>query len=384
MINRVVLNETSYFGRGSREKLKEELNSRTLKRAFVVTDHDLVFKDPFQFVLTELNKSNVSYYVFDKVIQNSTITIVKEGISLAKEFMPDCIVAVGGGSAIDTAKAIGIVLTNPEFSDIKSLEGFTKTKKEALPIFALPTTSGSSSEATINYVITDEARVKRMVCIDTHDIPKVAIIDPDLMDDMSKEIAASTGMAALIHAIEGYITKDGWLIPDMFLINAMSILYRNLEKAVNEKDKKAIEKVAYAQYVAGMGFSNAGLGIAHSMSHSLEAYFEIPHGISSAVLAPYVLKFNGNRYSELYRNMAKSFGIGTENLSDLQVIDTIVNCVRALSIKLGLPQKLIDIGVPEEILPTLAKQTINDPCIENNLKKVTVEDILAIYKEAYK
>ena len=384
MVNRIVLNETSYFGRGARKNVSTEITSRNFKKALVVTDEGIVKSGILKMVTDHLEQDSITYVVFDQVKPNPTVSIVKQGIELAKRENIDVLVAVGGGSSIDTAKAIGIVLTNPEFADVTSLDGVANTKNKSLPIIAVPTTAGTAAEVTINYVITDEARVKKMVCVDVHDIPVVAIIDPELMDGMPQAIAASTGMDALTHAMEGYITKAGWLIPDMFHLNSMALLYKNLEKAANAKDKKAIDNVAYAQYIAGMGFSNVGLGIVHSMAHSLGAYFDTPHGVANALLLPHVLKFNGAVCPELYINMGNAFGLNMTGLTNEEAVDKVVEAVKELSKKLNIPQTLQEIGIPEEMIPTLAKQAINDACTGGNPREVTVEDIIKIYQEAYR
>ncbi len=383
MINRVVLNETSYFGRGSREKIMDELNSRGFKKVLVVTDRNLVENGVLEMVTGYIEKSGTSYYVFDGVKPNPTVKNVKDGLMMAQINSVDAIVAVGGGSPIDTAKAIGIIMTNPEYIDVVSLDGVANTKNKALPIIALPTTAGTAAEVTINYVITDEVNTKKMVCVDVHDIPTLAIIDPDLMQGMPQNVAAQTGMDALTHAMEGYITKAGWLIPDMFHINAMALIYKNLESAANDKNRLAVEKIGYAQYIAGMGFSNVGLGIVHSMAHSLGAFFDTPHGLANALLLPYVLKFNGETCPELFRNMGSAFGLDMKNTTDEEAVDKVVQAVRDLSKKLHIPQTLSEIGVPKEMIPTLANQAINDACTPGNPREVTVEDIIKIYEEAY-
>ena len=383
MTNRIILNETSYFGRGSREKVAEEIKNRGYNKILVVTDRALIDAEVAQMVTDVLDNEEIKYFVFDGVKPNPTVTNVHDGLTMAKINNVDAIVAIGGGSVIDTAKAVAVIMTNPEFTDVVSLDGVADTKNKCLPIIALPTTAGTAAEVTINYVITDERRTKKMVCVDPHDIPEVAIIDPDLMQKMPQGLAASTGMDALTHAMEGYITKAGWLIPDMFHINAMSLIYKNLEKAANEKDEEAVEKMGYAQYIAGMGFSNVGLGIVHSMAHSLGAYFDTPHGIANALLLPHVLKFNGKVCPDLYRNMGASFGLDMTNTSDEEAVDKVVEAVRELSVKLGIPQTLREIGVPEEMLPTLAKQAINDACTPGNPRSVTVEDIIDIYQAAF-
>lgn len=383
MINRIILNETSYFGRGAREKLTEEIEARHFEKVLVVTDKSLLETGTVTLVTDVLDKKQINYHVYDGVKPNPSVENVQDGVKVAKDHEADCIVAVGGGSSIDTAKAIAIIMTNPEFSDVVSLDGTAATKNKALPLIALPTTAGTAAEVTINYVITDEVRTKKMVCVDVHDIPVVAIIDPDLMQGMPQKIAASTGMDALTHAMEGYITKAAWLIPDMFHINAMSLIYKNLEKAANDKDEKAVEKIGYAQYIAGMGFSNVGLGIVHSMAHSLGAYFDTPHGVANALLLPHVLKFNGKVCPDLFRNMGNAFGMDMSNTTDEEAVDKVVDAVKELSIKLHIPQTLKEIGIPKEMLPTLAEQALNDVCTGGNPREVTKEDILAIYQEAY-
>lgn len=383
MINRIILNETSYFGRGAREKVVEEINGRQFQKVLVVTDKALLETGTVTMVTEVLDKNHINYVMYDGVKPNPTVQNVKAGLQIAKDNNVDCIIAVGGGSSIDTAKAIAVICTNPDFSDVVSLDGVADTKNKALPLIALPTTAGTAAEVTINYVITDEVRTKKMVCVDVHDIPVVAIIDPDLMQGMPQTIAASTGMDALTHAMEGYITKAAWLIPDMFHINAMSLIYKNLEKAANDKDKKAVEKIGYAQYIAGMGFSNVGLGIVHSMAHSLGAYFDTPHGVANALLLPHVLKFNGKVCPELFRNMGNAFGLDMKDTTDEEAVDKVVAAVKELSIKLHIPQTLKEIGIPKEMLPTLADQALNDVCTDGNPREVTKEDILSLYKEAY-
>lgn len=383
MINRVVLNETSYFGRGSRSKLTEEIKARGYTKILLVTDKTLKDANVATLVTEELDKSGITYFEFDDIKPNPTVKNVQDGLTIAQVNSVDAIVAVGGGSVIDTAKAISIIMTNSEHSGVTSLDGAVETRNKGLPLIALPTTSGTAAEVTINYVITDEVNMKKMVCVDVHDIPVCAIIDPDLMDKMPQQLAASTGMDALTHAMEGYITKAGWLIPDMFHVNAMALIYKNLEKAANEKDSAAIEKMAYAQYIAGMGFSNVGLGIVHSMAHSLGAFFDTPHGVANALLLPHVLKFNGEVCPELFKNMGKAFGLNMDNMSDEDAVNTVVNAVKELSIKLDIPQTLKEIGVPKEMIPQLAQQAINDACTPGNPREVTVEDIIAIYEEAY-
>ena len=383
MVNRVVLNETSYFGRGSRKKLTEELLKRSYKKILLVSDNTLKQVGIVGKITSLLDEAGIIYQEFLNIKPNPTIVNVQEGLMTAQVHNVDAIVAVGGGSVIDTAKAISIVMTNPEHGNIVSLEGAVNTRNKGLPLFALPTTAGTAAEVTINYVITDERNVKKMVCVDAHDIPVCSIIDPDLMQDMPQQLAASTGMDALTHAMEGYITKAAWLIPDMFHINAMALIYKNLEKAANSKDPIAVEKMADAQYIAGMGFSNVGLGIVHSMAHSLGAYFDTPHGLANAILLPHVLKFNGQVCPELFRNMGRAFGLNMEYATDEEAVNKVVNAVQELSRKLNIPQTLREVGIPEDKLRTLAEQAINDPCTPGNPREVTVDDIERIYREAY-
>ncbi|MBR3210666.1 MAG: iron-containing alcohol dehydrogenase [Bacilli bacterium] len=383
MVNRVVLNETSYFGRGSRSKLGEELKERGLNKVLLVTDFRLMDNNVTKMVIDVLESMGITYFVYLHVKPNPTVKNVQDGLMLAQISNVDAIVAVGGGSVIDTAKAISIIMTNPEHSSVTSLAGVVNTKNKGLPLFALPTTAGTAAEVTINYVITDEVNTKKMVCVDVHDIPVCSIIDPDLMQSMPQRLAATTGMDALTHAMEGYITKAGWLIPDMFHINAMALIYKNLEAASNEKDDLAVEKMAYAQYIAGMGFSNVGLGICHSLAHSLGAFFETPHGLANAILLPHVMRFNGAVCPELFVNMGNAFGLDMEGLSDEEAVDTVVNAIQDLSIRLDIPQKLSELGIPESMLPQLAAQAINDICTGGNPREVTVEDMINIYKAAY-
>ena len=383
MVNRMILNETSYFGRGSRTKLGEELRSRGIEKVLVVTDYELMNNNVARMVIDILDSIGTTYFVYLHVKPNPTVKNVQDGLNIAQIGNVDGIIAVGGGSVIDTAKAISIIMTNPEHSNVISLSGAVETREKGLPLFALPTTAGTAAEVTINYVITDETEMKKMVCVDVHDIPVCAIIDPDLMQGMPQQLAATTGMDALTHAMEGYITKAGWLIPDMFHINAMALIYKNLEKAANEKDDLAIEKMAYAQYIAGMGFSNVGLGIVHSMAHSLGAFFDTPHGLANAILLPHVLRFNGKVCPELFKNMGRAFNLDMDNLSDEETIEKVANAVQDLSKRLRIPQTLKEVGIPREMLPQLAAQAFNDICTGGNPREVTVEDLIKIYEEAY-
>lgn len=383
MVNRIVLNETSYFGRGSRTKLGEELKSRGIEKVLVVTDFSLMQNNVSRMVIDVLESAGITYFVYLHVKPNPTVKNVQDGLMLAQISNVDAIVAVGGGSVIDTAKAISIIMTNPEHSNVVSLNGAVETRNKGLPLFALPTTAGTAAEVTINYVITDENEMKKMVCVDVHDIPVCAIIDPDLMQGMPQQLAATTGMDALTHAMEGYITKAAWLIPDMFHINAMALIYKNLEKAANEKDTVAIEKMAYAQYIAGMGFSNVGLGIVHSMAHSLGAFFDTPHGLANAILLPHVLRFNGKVCPELFENMGRAFNLDMDNLNEEETVEKVVSAIQELSIKLRIPQTLKEVGIPKEMIPQLAAQALNDVCTPGNPREVTIDDLISIYESAY-
>ena len=383
MVNRMILNETSYFGRGSRTKLGEELRSRGIEKVLVVTDYELMNNNVARMVIDILESIGTTYFVYLHVKPNPTVKNVQDGLNIAQIGNVDGIIAVGGGSVIDTAKAISIIMTNPEHSNVISLSGAVETREKGLPLFALPTTAGTAAEVTINYVITDETEMKKMVCVDVGGIRICEIIDPDLMQGMPQQLAATTGMDALTHAMEGYITKAGWLIPDMFHINAMALIYKNLEKAANEKDDLAVEKMAYAQYIAGMGFSNVGLGIVHSMAHSLGAFFDTPHGLANAILLPHVLRFNGKVCPELFANMGRAFNLDMNNLSDEETVEKVADAVQELSKRLRIPQTLKEVGIPREMLPQLAAQAINDICTGGNPREVTVEDLIKIYEEAY-
>lgn len=383
MVNRIILNGTSYFGYNSREKLLDEISAGKYKKVFFVTDQALLKAGVADKVLNLLKHQQIPFELYADIKPNPNVKNVQEGLELLRRSNADLIVAVGGGSVIDTAKCISIIATNPEFSDVVSLDGTADTKNMGLPLMALPTTAGTASEVTINYVITDDARQKKMVCVDPHDIPLVAIIDPELMSTMPKSLAAATGMDALTHAMEGYTTKAAWLMTDMFHLQAMSLIYHNLADAVNKKDSRAIEGVAYGQYIAGMGFSNAGLGIVHSMAHSLGAFFDTPHGLANALLLPHVLNFNAKSCPDRFRDMAKVLGVEIQDKDDDTVIAELVDKVRSLAIEVGIPQTLKEIGIPHDALPKLAHQAINDICTSGNPREVSEQDILALYEEAY-
>ena len=381
-MNRIVLNETSYFGWGAREVLVDEIKKRKFKRALVVTDETLLKIGLTDKVTKLLDDNKINYDVFSEVKPNPTISNVKKGLKIARKYHSDFIIAVGGGSVIDAAKAIGIVLTNPEFKDVKSLVGVADTKERCLPIIALPTTAGTAAEVTINYVITDEEAVVKLVCVDPNDIPVLSIVDTELMAGMPAATAAATGLDALTHAMECYITKGAWEMSDMFALKAMGLIYRNIEAAVN-KDHEAMESMALAQYIAGMGFSNVGLGIVHSMAHQLGAVYDTPHGVANALLLPYILEYNGEVCPDRFRDMGKEFGLKMEGLSDKEAVACVVDAIRALAIRLNIPQHISEIGGKEEDIPTLAQKALEDPCTGGNPRETTYEDFVELYRKAF-
>lgn len=383
MVNRIILNETSYFGRGAIKKLPEEIKARNFLKVFIVSDKNIVDAGLVSEVANILEDNNISYEVFSNVVPNPTVSNVLEGLDNCKQSEADLIIAIGGGSAIDTAKAIAIIHENPEFSDVISLNGVANTKNKALPIIAIPTTAGTAAEVTINYVITDTEKPLKMVCVDPNDIPIIAVIDPNLMDTMPKSVAASTGMDALTHALEGFITKSAWDMSDMFHEKAMKLIYENLEDAVNKKDKAAIENVAYGQYIAGMGFSNVGLGIVHSMAHALGALYDTPHGLANAMILPHVLKFNGPVCADKFKRIAYIFNLFVAGKSDEEIINKVVEAVRDLGRKLDIPQTLSEIGVKFEDLEKLSELAINDICTGGNPREVTKEQILELFNSFY-
>lgn len=382
MSNRIILNETSYFGWNARENLVPEIKRRNFKKILLVTDETLMNCGVTKLVIDCLDRGDIDYKIFDKVKPNPTISNCHEGIKVCQEYGADAIVCVGGGSVIDTAKCIGIVIENPEFYDINSLEGVADTKNRCLPIIALPTTAGTAAEVTINYVITDEEAVIKRVCVDPNDIPVLAIIDTELMAGMPKMTAAATGLDALTHAMEGYITKAHWEMTDMFHLKSMELTYKYLYDAVN-KDKTAIDKMGLSQYIAGMGFSNVGLGIVHSMAHQLGATYDVAHGIACSLFLPYVLEWNGVVCPERYRDMGKAFGLNMDNLSDMECVSKVVSAVRELETKLGVPQHLSELNVRKEDFEVLASKALKDPCTGGNPREVKLEDLMELLEKAY-
>lgn len=378
----MILNETSYFGWGARDVLVEEIKKRNFKRALVVTDETLLNVGVTNKVLSLLDEYQILYEVFSDIKPNPTISNVKKGLRVAKKYHCDYIIAVGGGSVIDTAKAIGIVFNNPEFKDIKSLVGVANTKNRSLPIIALPTTAGTAAEVTINYVITDEEEIVKLVCVDTNDIPVLSIVDTELMAAMPASTSAATGMDALTHAMECYITKGAWEMSDMYALQAMKLIYENLESAV-AKNRTAMEKMALAQYIAGMGFSNVGLGIVHSMAHQLGAVYDTPHGVANALLLPYVLEFNGEVCPDRFRDMGRAFGLNMEELSDKEAVVKVVEAVRRLAVRLNIPQHISEIGGKESDIPELAKKALEDPCTGGNPRNVDIVEMEDLFRKAF-
>ena len=383
---RFMLNETSYFGKGAREELAPEIKNRGFKKAFVVTDKSLAECGVINKVTDVLEKAGIPFEVYSEVKPNPTIKNVTDGIEACKKSGADVIVAVGGGSSIDTAKGISIVMTNPDRADIVSLNGASNTVNRGMPVIALPTTSGTAAEVTINYVITDEEREVKMVCVDPHDIPIMAIVDSDLMATMPKSLASATGMDALTHAVEGYITKAHNTMSDMFHMKAIKLIFKYLPSAVNEKDEEAIEMMGLAQYIAGMGFSNVGLGIVHSMAHQLGAVYDTPHGLANAILLPTVMRFNGEDPATAQRFREILYEIGrpdAANLNDQDVINTFVWMISELSKSVGITQRVRDVGAKEEDFEMLADKAMQDPCKPGNQREVSKEDFIELFRRAF-
>jgi len=382
MINRFVLNEVSYFGPGAREVLPQEIKRLGLNKAFVATDKDLLKFGVADKVLKVLEGANIPYVVFSDIKPNPTVSNVNAGVKAFAESGADFILAIGGGSSIDTSKAIGIITNNPEFADVVSLEGVAPTKKKSVPIIALPTTAGTAAEVTINYVITDEVNEKKMVCVDPNDIPAIAIVDAELMYTLPKSLTASTGLDALTHAIEGLITKGAWEMSDMFEIKAIEMIARYLETAVNEPNNaEARNGMAVAQYIAGMAFSNVGLGVVHGMAHPLGAIFDVPHGVANALLLPTIMEFNAPAALDKYVDIAKAMNVYKDGMTKEEAAAAACDAVRQLSIRVGIPQHLTEIGIKEEDLPKLAKSAFADVCTPGNPREVTEEIILDLYKK---
>ena len=378
MANRFVLNETSYHGKGAIQEIATEVKGRGFKKCFVCSDPDLIKFNVTKKVTDVLDANSIDYEIYSKIKANPTVENVKTGVETFKASGADCIIAIGGGSSMDTAKAIGIIIKNPEFADVVSLEGVAPTKNKCVPIIAVPTTAGTAAEVTINYVITDTEKNRKMVCVDVHDIPVVAVVDPDMMSSMPKGLTAATGMDALTHAIEGYITAGAWELSDMFHLKAIEIISKNLRGAV-ENTPEGREGMALGQYIAGMGFSNVGLGIVHSMAHPLGAVYDTPHGVANAIILPTVMEYNAPATGEKYRNIAKAMGVtGVDDMSLDEARKAAVDAVKQLSQDVGIPENLKDIVKPEDV-DFLAQSAYDDACRPGNPRETSVEEIKELY-----
>ncbi len=379
MANRFILNERSYHGKGAIQEIAGEVTSRGLKKALLCTDPDLLKFGVTKKVTDVLDAAGLAYQVYSEIKPNPTIENVKDGVEAAKAAQADYIIAIGGGSSMDTAKAIGIIVTNPEFADVRSLEGTADTKNPCLPIIAVPTTAGTAAEVTINYVITDVEKNRKFVCVDPHDIPVVAIVDPDMMASMPKGLTAATGMDALTHAIEGYITKGAWELSDMFHLKAIEIIAKSLRGAV-ENTPEGREGMALGQYIAGMGFSNVGLGIVHSMAHGLSALYDTPHGVACAIILPTGLEYNKPVAGKRYRAIGKAMQVpGIDNMTDEEAADATIAAVKQLSLDVGIPQNLNGI-LKEEDVAFLSQSAYADACCPGNPRDTSEEEIARLYK----
>ncbi|MGN0173363.1 MAG: lactaldehyde reductase [Acutalibacteraceae bacterium] len=378
MANRFVLNETSYHGAGAIKAIPDEIKGRGFKKAFVCSDPDLIKFGVTKKVTDVLEEAGVDYELYSDIKANPTIENCQHGVEAFKKAGADCIVAIGGGSSMDTAKAIGIIVENPEFADVRSLEGVAPTKNKCVPIIAVPTTAGTAAEVTINYVITDTEKNRKMVCVDVHDIPVVAVVDPDMMSSMPKGLTAATGMDALTHAIEGYITAGAWEMSDMFHLKAIEIISKSLRDAVENKPEGR-EGMALGQYIAGMGFSNVGLGIVHSMAHPLGALYDTPHGVANAIILPTVMEYNAPATGEKYREIAKAMGVeGVENMSQEEYRKAAIDAVKKLSADVGIPADLKEIVKPEDV-DFLSQSAFDDACRPGNPRETSVAEIKELY-----
>ena len=379
MANRFMLNETSYHGYGAIKEIANEAKARAFKKAFVCSDPDLIKFNVTKKVTDILDSEGLAYEIYSDIKPNPTIENVKHGVESFKASKADYIIAIGGGSSMDTAKAIGIIITNPEFEDVRSLEGVAPTKKPCVPIIAVPTTAGTAAEVTINYVITDVEKKRKFVCVDPHDMPIVAVVDPDMMSSMPKGLTASTGMDALTHAIEGYTTRGAWEMSDMFHLKAIEIISKSLRGAVNN-EKEGREGMALGQYIAGMGFSNVGLGIAHSMAHTLGAVYDTPHGVACAMMLPIVMDFNKETTGEKYREIARVMGVkGVDSMTQDEYRAAAIQAVRQLSADVGIPAKLA--AIKEDDLEFLAQSAAADACAPGNPKEASIDDFKAMFRQ---
>lgn len=383
MSYRLILNETSYHGAGAVKEIVTEVKGRGFQKALVVTDADLVKFGVAKKVTDLLDANGLAYAVYDEVIANPTIAVVNRGVAAFKAAGADYLIAVGGGSPQDTAKAIGIIINNPEFADVVSLEGLAPTKNKSVPMIAVATTAGTAAEVTINYVVTDTEKRRKFVCVDPHDIPIVAIVDPEMMASMPHGLTAATGMDAITHAIEGYLTKAAWEFSDFLNLKALELMARSLRAAcLNEP--KGREDMALGQYVTGMAFSNAGLGLVHGMAHSLGAFYDTPHGIANAVLLPYVMEYNAPVCGPKYREIARAMGVpDVDSLSEADAVKAAIDAVRQLSKDIGIPQTLPEIGVQEADLPALTDGAVVDVCAGGNPREITYDNVLAIFAKAF-
>ena len=383
MAKRFILNETSYHGHGAVNELVPEVKSRGFKKALIVTDADLVKFKVVKKVTDILDKNKMSYEIFDKVKANPSVEIVQEGVKAFKKAKADYMIAIGGDSPQDTAKGIGIIINNPEFADVVSLEGVALTKNKSVPVIAIATTAGTAAETTINYVITDEKKRRKFVCVDPHDIPVVAIVDPDMMSSMPKGLTAATGMDALTHAIEGYTTLGAWELADTLNLKAIELIAKNLRKAV-ENDPDGREGMALGQYVTGMAFSNVGLGVVHGMAHPLSAFYDTPHGVANAVLLPYVMEFNAPYTGTKFRDIAKAMGVKkVDEMKQAEYREAAIKAVKKLSKDVGIPKTLKEIGVKKEDLEALAEAAMADVCTGGNPRPCSKELVLEVYKKAF-
>ena len=378
MVNRFVLNETSYHGAGAISVIPDEIKGRGFKKAFVCSDPDLIKFNVTKKVTDILDDADIAYEIYSQIKANPSVDNVKTGVEAFKASGADCIIAIGGGSSMDTAKAIGIIIANPDFGDVISLEGVADTKNKSVPIIAVPTTAGTAAEVTINYVITDEEKHRKMVCVDVHDIPVVAVVDPDMMASMPKGLTAATGMDALTHAIEGYITAGAWELSDMFHLKAIEVIARTLRGAV-ENTPEGREGMALGQYIAGMGFSNVGLGLVHSMAHPLGALYDTPHGVANAIILPTVMEYNAPATGEKYRDIAKAMGVdGTETMTQEEYRKAAVDAVKKLSADVGIPADLKDIVKAEDV-DFLAESAFADACRPGNPRDTSVAEIKELF-----
>ena len=380
---RFMLNETSYHGFGAKDEVITEAKARGFKKALIVTDADLVKFGVVKKITDLLDKNNMAYAIYDKVKANPSVTVVKEGVEAFKKAGADYMIAIGGGSPQDTAKGIGIIINNPEFADVVSLEGVAPTKHKSVPVIAIATTAGTAAETTINYVITDEEKRRKFVCVDPHDIPVVAIVDPEMMSSMPKGLTAATGMDALTHAIEGYTTLASWELADTLNLKAIEIISRSLRKAV-ENDPKGREDMALGQYMTGMAFSNVGLGVVHGMAHPLSAFYNTPHGVANAVLLPYVMEFNAPYTGEKFREIARAMGVkGVDKMSQEEYRKAAIEAVKQLKKDVNIPETLRDINVKEEDLEALSDAAMADVCTGGNPRPCCKELVLEVYKKAF-